>query len=77
MALAIFTLTVEIGAPAALLSRRLARVWVLLAWMFHVGILATMMIGFFYPLTVVAFVSFGRPERVGWLRRLASRTLRG
>jgi hypothetical protein len=54
---AIFTLLVELGAPVALASPRLARTWSVAAWLFHVGILATMAIGFFYPLSGVAFVS--------------------
>lgn len=54
---AIFTLLVELGAPVALVSPRLARVWSIAAWLFHVGILVTMAIGFFYPLSGIAFVS--------------------
>lgn len=53
--LAIGTFLVELGAPVALVGPRAARVWCAAAWLFHLGILATMAIGFFYPLTLVAF----------------------
>ncbi len=66
--LAIYTLVVELGAPLALASRRAAHVWVLLAWSFHAGILATMAIGFFYPLSVIAFAPLLELERVRVLR---------
>jgi hypothetical protein len=62
--LAIYTLIVELGAPFALLSRRTTYAWAALAWCFHVGILATMAIGFFYPLSGVAFASMFPLERV-------------
>lgn len=52
---ALTTLVVELGAPLALVGPRAARTWCALAWLFHVGILATMAIGFFYPLTGIAF----------------------
>lgn len=72
-ALAIFTLAVELGAPVALVSPRAGRVWAALAWMFHVGILATMAIGFFYPLTGIAFASLLdlEAERFPRLARIA------
>lgn len=53
--LAVGTFLVELGAPVALVSPRAARAWCAAAWLFHLGILATMAIGFFYPLTLVAF----------------------
>lgn len=56
--LSLLTLAVELGAPLALTSQRAARVWALSAWIFHVAVLATMAIGFFYPLTGVAFAPF-------------------
>ncbi len=65
---AIYTLAVELGAPLALASRRAARVWVLLAWSFHAGILATMAIGFFYPLSAVAFAPLLDAEKLPRLR---------
>lgn len=53
--LAIGTFLVELGAPVALVGPRAARAWCAAAWLFHLGILATMAIGFFYPLSLVAF----------------------
>lgn len=73
-ALAVLTVAIEVGAPVALLSRRVAVAWVLLAWAFHAGVLATMAIGFFYPLTLVAYASFFEPERaLARLRAAVSR----
>lgn len=54
--LAMGTLVVELGAPLALLGRRLAIGWAVSAWLFHVGIVATMAILFPYQLLGVAFV---------------------
>lgn len=76
-ALAIYTLVVELGAPLALASRRVARVWVLLAWSFHAGILATMAIGFFYPLSGIAFAPLLAVERLPLLgERIRARVSR-
>lgn len=72
-ALATFTLVVELGAPLALASPRMARVWSVLAWTFHVGILATMAIGFFYPLSGVAFASLLELEKFPRLSRMVER----
>jgi len=70
-ALALMTMLVELGAPAALLRRRIATAWVLMAWGFHVSVLALMSISFPYQLCGVAFVSFFRVERGWhWLRAL-------
>ncbi len=70
-ALSLLTLVVELGAPLALVSPRAARGWATLAWLFHAGVLASMAIGFFYPLTFVAFAPFFRVERLPlpWARR--------
>jgi hypothetical protein len=70
--LALYTMLVELGAPVALVSSRLAKTWGVLAWLFHVGILATMAIGFFYPLSGVAFVPLLPVERWSLLRRAAT-----
>lgn len=76
-AFSVLTLAVELGAPIALASPRLARAWALAAWTFHLGVLAVMAIGFFYPLTGVAFVSLLPVERsarlVAVARRLSGR----
>ncbi|MBX3189930.1 MAG: hypothetical protein KF819_23085 [Labilithrix sp.] len=71
--LAIFALLVELGAPLALVSARAGRVWAALAWSFHAGVLATMAIGFFYPLAGVAFAAFFPVERLPIVRRLTGR----
>jgi hypothetical protein len=73
MVLAIFTLAVELGAPLALVSLRAAKVWAALAWAFHLGILAAMAIGFFYPLSGVAFASLLDLERFPRLARWLSK----
>ncbi len=62
--LAVLTLAVELGAPLALLGGRIARVWALLAWGFHVGVLAVMAIIFPYPLLGIAFAPFFAVERL-------------
>ncbi len=64
--LAALSLLLEVGAPVALLSRKLARIWALGVWAFHWGILLMMAIAFAYPLSGIAFFSFLAPE--GWKR---------
>jgi hypothetical protein len=59
------TLVLELGAPLALLGRRVAAAWVLGIWSFHLGVIATMAIAFPYPLSGIAFASFFPLE--GWL----------
>ena len=71
-ALAVFTLAVELGAPLALVSSRTARLWALAAWAFHLGILVTMAIGFFYPLSGIAFAPLFAVEKIRWGRRRSS-----
>ena len=52
-------------APLALLVRhRLRAVWIASAWLFHVGVLALMAIGFPYPLAGIAFASMVPLERL-------------
>jgi hypothetical protein len=72
-ALAIFTLAVELGAPMALLSPRAARAWALVAWLFHVGIVSTMAIAFYYPLTGIAFAPLLSVEKMPLVERLRAR----
>lgn len=62
--MAVVSTIVEIGAPIALLSRRLRNLWVGAAWLFHVGVLALMAILFPYQLLGVAYVSFFPMEQV-------------
>lgn len=68
--LAVLTMLVELGAPLALVHRRIGWGWVLAAWGFHVGVLLLMSIGFAYQLTGVAYLSFFPIERA--LGRLKS-----
>lgn len=62
-AFAALTMAVELGAPLAFLHRRVAAAWALLAWGFHVGVLALMHILFPYPLAGVAYAPFFELER--------------
>ncbi|MBK8942954.1 MAG: hypothetical protein IPM79_36495 [Polyangiaceae bacterium] len=62
--LAVLTLIFELGAPIALLRGRIAKAWALVAWSFHVGVLALMWILFPYQLFFIAFASFFEPEKL-------------
>jgi hypothetical protein len=53
----------ELAAPVALLGGRIALIWSLGAWTFHLGVLLLMAIFFPYPLTGVAFASLFPIER--------------
>jgi len=62
------TLALELGAFAALLGGRTARLWALGAWGFHVGVVLLMNIWFPYALLGLAFLPVLRAERPGaWL----------
>lgn len=50
------TVALELGAPLALLRRRLAVVWSTAMWAVHVGIALTMAVVFPYPMVGLAFV---------------------
>ena len=66
-----FTMVVELGAPLALIGTRWAVGWSIAAWLFHVGVLASMAIVFPYPLSGCAFLSLFPLERwwaALWLR---------
>jgi len=72
----ILTLVFELGAPIALVGPRLAKLWALTAWGFHVGVVMLMNIWFLYPLLGVAFIAVLPAERpfawlIGWWRRRA------
>jgi hypothetical protein len=72
-ALAMMTMLVEVGAPLALLHRRVAAVWAAVAWGFHVGVVFLMHIVFPYPLSGAAFAPLFRVERwMGWVGRKAA-----
>jgi len=68
--LAAVSISFELLAPLALLDRRLAAVWALVAWSFHVGVLAIMWIFFPYPLLGFAYAPFFELERLPLFRRL-------
>lgn len=71
--LAVLSLAIELGAPLAILHRRVAMVWALLAWGFHLGVLVLMAILFPYQLSGVAYASLFPLERaVARLRRIRS-----
>ena len=68
------TVLIELAAPVALLGGRIRDAWVVAAWLMHLGVLVLMLIGFPFPLVLVAFAPLYRVERVwidrpGWLRR--------
>ncbi len=69
--LALASFALELGAPFALLSRRVGRAWSIAVWAFHLGVLALMAIGFAYQLSGVAFASFFDLERLRLGRRRA------
>lgn len=61
------TLAIELGAPLALLGGRIARLWALGAWGFHLGMVLLMNIWFPYPLFGIAFIPVLAPET--WVAR--------
>lgn len=76
-AIGIGTFVIELGAPLALLHRRLRWLWAVATFGMHWGILAIMGITFWYHLLGVAFLPFLLEERpVAWARTLAERGLR-
>ena len=62
--LAVLTMSIELGAPLALLGRRLRIGWCVLAWCMHLAIAATMFVVFPYPLSFVVFVPLFELERI-------------
>jgi len=75
------TVLIELAAPIALLGGRIRTVWVVAAWLMHVGILVFMLIGFPMPLFLVAFAPLYRIERLwtdrpAWLRRVSDQRSR-
>lgn len=69
--LATASLLLELLAPVALVGPKLARIWALLAWAFHLGVWAIMAIFFPYPLLGLAFAPLFAVERLPLFRRLA------
>lgn len=66
------TMVVELGAPLALMGKRLARAWTMAALAFHWGVALVMAIAFPYPLSCVAYASLLPVERI-WRWRLLAR----
>jgi hypothetical protein len=75
------TLVIEVGAPLALVHRRIGYVWAVTAWAFHLGVVLLMNIWFPYPLLGFAFLPLLPAEKlidlattvVVMLRNLSSR----
>jgi hypothetical protein len=65
------SMVLELGAPLALFGRRVARVWALGMWAFHLGVLAIMAILFPYPLSGVGYASLFAVDEPA--RKLAAR----
>ncbi|MGH1493546.1 MAG: HTTM domain-containing protein [Acidimicrobiales bacterium] len=61
---AVATVIIELAAPVAFLNPSLRRVWVLSAWLMHLGILGLMFIVFPYPLFGLAFAPLYELERL-------------
>jgi len=70
--LAALSLVLELGAPLALLGRRIAHGWVLAVWTFHLGVLLMMFIFFPYQLLGFAYLCFFEVERL-WPARWRAR----
>jgi hypothetical protein len=67
-ALAVATLVLELGAPVALLNKRLAQGWALGAFLMHWGVYFIMSIKFRYQLSGILFASFFDVEHlVAWV----------
>lgn len=56
--MAALSVLIELAAPVALVGARWRNVWVAAAWSMHLAIFATMLVGFPYPLFLVAFTPF-------------------
>lgn len=68
------SLALELGAPVALLNRRLGQWWALGAFLMHWGILFIMGIKFHYHLSGIPFASFFDVDRLAaWWRALPAR----
>ncbi|MFN3255800.1 MAG: hypothetical protein ACE37B_08890 [Ilumatobacter sp.] len=58
------TVAIELLAPLALFGATLRNVWVAATWAMHLGIFALMLVGFPYPLFLVAFAPLYDLERL-------------
>lgn len=78
----VMTLVLELGAPAAVLWRRVGFVWAVMVWSMHWGIYFVMGIKFRFQLTGLVVLAFIEPERAlfairAWLRRRPPPTAEG
>jgi hypothetical protein len=74
-ALAVVSLILELAAPLVMFQAKVAKVWSVAMWGFHLGVLALMAILFPYPVTFIAFAPFFRTERLTrWFRRVVLRS---
>ncbi|CAN5584246.1 hypothetical protein BH24ACT5_BH24ACT5_07910 [soil metagenome] len=71
---AVLAVVVELGAPLALIGRRVRYLWIGLAWAFHIGVLALMAVLFPYPLVGAAFASMLPVEGLAPTLRTAGRS---
>ena len=62
--LAGFSLVLELVGPVALVHRKFGKLWALMVWGFHLGVLALMAIGFMFQITFIAFAPFFDCERL-------------
>ena len=75
--LAPISVGIELLAPLALIGRRWRNTWVAAAWLMHLGIYATMLVGFPSPLFLVAFAPMFRLEHVGGRVRTVMSSMQG
>ncbi|CAN5830580.1 hypothetical protein BH11MYX3_BH11MYX3_46160 [soil metagenome] len=67
-AFSVMPIVLELSAPIMLFLPRLARLWALAAWGFHVGVVLLMNIWFPYPLLGLAYLPLLHAERpLAWL----------
>jgi len=62
--LAVGSLALELGAPIALVDRRVGRLWAVAAWSMHGGIKSIMKINFRYQLSGIPYAPFFNVERL-------------
>lgn len=75
MPLGVLTMVIELGAPLALLSPRVAKFWSIAVLAFHYGVLAFMAIAFVYPLSGIPYLALLPAEklfRFGPVKRIFS-----
>jgi predicted DCC family thiol-disulfide oxidoreductase YuxK len=69
------TMVLELGAPLAILNRRLGMIWAGFTWLLHIGIYFVMGITFRYQMSGLIFLPFFDVEKLmPWLRQKFKRT---